>query len=138
MTSVNGRAGTPERLFQAGYVQAAYVIDGSAPPYELVPPHGSEYAVLGDVEVPDGQRLSNGGPSVFETTARLSAIALEDGSLQGGTEIDGTLGLNWNPDSNVKLMANYIRVHVLPAAQSVVCRRERGKQSLSWPITIYW
>ena len=114
------------------------MINGSAPPYQLVPPHGSEYATLGGVQVPDAQRLSNGGAGVFEVSARVSNIALEDGSVQGGTEIDGTLGLNWYPDSNVKLLANYIRAHATPAAQAVSLDRNVDSNLFLGRLQFYW
>ena len=121
LTAVGGRGGLDTRLFQAGYLEAALVLNGEGPgrPYELVPPHGSEYAVLGGVKVPDGQRLSNGGIGVFELGARVSAISLQDGGTRGGREIDGTLGLNWYPDRDIRVMADYVHAHADPAAHGL-------------------
>ena len=37
--------------------------------------------------------------------------SLEDGGVRGGREIDYGFALNWYPDKNIKIAADYIRAH---------------------------
>ena len=138
LTTVGERGGGVARVFHAGYIQAAYVLNGNGPDYKLVPPHGSEYAVLGGVKVPDDARVSNGGAGVFEFGARLSAITLESGSVRGGTELNGTLGVNWYPDHNIRLMADYVRAHAAPVASSVLLDGEADSNLFIGRLQFYW
>ena len=39
----------------------------------------------------------------------MSAIDLDDEGVEGGRQGDLTLGVNWYPDTNIRLMANYVR-----------------------------
>lgn len=119
LTNVDGMHGQADRLFQAGYVEGAWVINGDGRPYRLVPDYGSGYAVLQGVAVKDGQRISKGGIGVFEIGARYSAISLRDDGTKGGVEQNVTAGINWYPDKNVKVMADYVRAHVDPSATTV-------------------
>ncbi len=119
LTEVGGANGQSDRTFQAGYVEAAWVINGRGRPYDLVPDYGSTYAILGGVKVDAGQRLSNGGAGIFELGARYSAISLQQGLTPGGVQQDFTGGVNWYPDNNIKVMADYVRAHADPSAASV-------------------
>lgn len=138
LTDVMGRNGQDDRVFQAGYIQTGWVINGSGRTYRLAPNYGSEFAVLTGVEVPDAQRVSNGGIGVFEVGARLSAITLKDGVTRGGTQYDGSLGLNWYPDRNIKLMADYVRAHADPAAQAVNKGKNADADIFVGRIQLYW
>lgn len=136
LTSVSG-AGAPDRAFQAGYVEAGYVVNGQGRKYRLVPPYASEYAIFGGVEVPDEQRVSRGGIGVFEIGARVSAIDLRSGPVRGGAERNVSVGLNWYPDDNIRLMADYVRAHADPSATSVTGRAVKsdifvGRLQVSW------
>lgn len=121
LTTVSG-GGTRDRSFQAGYVEASWVINGHARSYSLVSRYASEYAVFKGLEVGDGQRVSHGGVGVFELAARFSAIDLQSGAVRGGVQRDATVGLNWYPDNNIRFMADYIRAHAEPSAMSVTGR----------------
>ncbi len=108
-------ANRSDRFFQSGYVEGAWVVNGYGRPYRLAPTYGSEFAVLQGVEVEDAQRISRGGYGVFEVAARYSAIDLQDGLTKGGRLQDVTAGVNWYPDRNVRVVADYIHGHADPA-----------------------
>jgi phosphate-selective porin OprO/OprP len=122
LTTVSG-AGATDRSFQAGYVEAGWTINGKGRAYRLVAPAASEYAVFQGVAVEDDQRVSRGGIGVFELGARFSAIDLQSGAVKGGAERDATVGVNWYPDDNIRLMADYTRAHADPSASSVTGRK---------------
>ncbi|MFC6775102.1 OprO/OprP family phosphate-selective porin [Methylobacterium gregans] len=102
--------------FQGGYIEASVVLNGQGRRYALTPDYGTTYAIFSGVRVGDAERVSNGGFGVFELAARFSAIDLDDGPVRGGIEQDVSVGLNWYPDRNVRLMADYIRSHAAPSA----------------------
>ncbi|GJE60185.1 OprO/OprP family phosphate-selective porin [Methylobacterium trifolii] len=115
-TQVERFGGARPLSFQGGYVQASYVLNGRGRAYALVPKYGTTYAIFEGVKVGDAQRLVNGGFGVFEVGARISAIDLDDGSVRGGIERDLTLGVNWYPDRNLRLTADYVRSRTAPSA----------------------
>lgn len=104
---VDRRNGT-DPTFQGGYVQGSLVLNGKGAKYRLQPEYGSEYATFGAVPVAEEQRIGKGGFGVWEVAGRFSYLDLQSRSVQGGRERDVTAGLNWYPDFNVRLMANYI------------------------------
>ncbi|WP_287978932.1 porin, partial [Sphingomonas sp.] len=52
----------------------------------------------------------------FELGTRFSAIDLDDAGIRGGIERDVTVGLNWYPDRNIRIVADYVRSHTSPSA----------------------
>ena len=118
-TDVGGRNGQADRSFQAGYVEGAWVINGKGRPYRIAPPYGSEFGVLQGVQVEDSQRISQGGIGVWEVAARYSAIDLRTTGLRGGAEQDVSAGINWYPDRNIRMMADYVHASANPAAFTI-------------------
>ena len=55
-------------------------------------------------------RAAEQGGRVWETAARFSSIDLNDGSLRGGREEVGSLGLNWYYSQNLRLMWNWSHI----------------------------
>ncbi len=108
-----------DRFFQSGYVEGAWVVNGYGRPYRLAPTYGSEFAVLQGVEIDDSQRISRGGFGVFEVAARYSALDLQDGLTTGGRLEDVTAGVNWYPDRNIRVVANYVHSHADPAPSAL-------------------
>lgn len=121
LTSVTG-AGAPDRTFQAGYAELGWVVNGPGRRYRVEAPGASEYAIFDGVKVPEGRRVSRGGVGVFELAARFSAIDLASGPVRGGAERDASLGVNWYPDDDVRVMADYVHARADPSAASVTGR----------------
>lgn len=115
VTPTASTANRGDRFFQSGYVEGAWVVNGNGRAYRLAPTYGSEFAVLQGVDIDDAQRISGGGYGVFEVAARYSALDLQDGLTAGGRLEDVTAGLNWYPDRNIKVIANYVHSHADPA-----------------------
>jgi phosphate-selective porin OprO/OprP len=96
--------GGPDLQFQAAYVQATYFLTGEHRPYNKefgihgrVVPFENFFRVWTD----DGVAT---GCGAWEVAARWSYIDLDDGNIEGGSEHNYTLGLNWylNPYTRVK------------------------------------
>lgn len=87
------------------------------------------YYVYGSLFLTDDSRNYNGGKGTFEViqpkrpfhlrgdgwgawelALRFSGIDLNDKDIHGGNEQDLTAGLNWYPNSFVRLTANYVKV----------------------------
>lgn len=117
LTQVSRFGMQPNLSLQGGYIEAGWVLNGQDRPYRVKPEYGSEYAVFDGVEVADAQRVTRGGYGVFELGARFSALDLADRDVLGGIERNVTVGLNWYPDKNVRLMANYVCAYARPSAQ---------------------
>ena len=135
VTSTNG---VGDRSFQGGYVEGGWVINGAGRPYRLSQPYGSEAAVLQGVQVADPQRVSNGG---------YGAIDLNNGSgtatnrVRGGSEQDFTAGLNWYPDRNIRMMADYVHGWVSPAstiAEIATVRSQVQSDAFVGRMQLYW
>ncbi|WP_156376161.1 porin [Methylobacterium sp. Leaf117] len=115
-TDVDRFGGAPSAGFQGGYIQASVVLNGKGRAYKLAPDYGTTYAIFSGVQVPEADRVSRGGIGVFELGTRFSAIDLDDAGIRGGIERDVTVGLNWYPDRNIRIVADYVRSHTSPSA----------------------
>ncbi len=136
---VGGRNGQADRSFDGGYVEAGWVINGQGRTYRLTPPYGSEFAVLQGVVIDDSQRISKGGFGVFELAGRFSAINLNSKNTTGGSEQDFSAGLNWYPDRNVRLMADYVHADTDPSVLKLAGKAQKvssdlfvGRINFSW------
>ena len=54
--------------------------------------------------------LSNGTWGAFELSARYAEIDLTDGNIVGGEEDALSVGLNWYPNRNLRIMADWTRI----------------------------
>ena len=100
-----------DATFHGGYVQLAAVLKGQPRSYSLKPSTGYDvaYAVFGGVETAEEDRLSQGGMGGWEVAARYSFLDLDTAGLGGGRQHNVTVGLNWRPEQNLRLMLNYAR-----------------------------
>ena len=62
----------------------------------------------------------------WELVLRYSVLDLSDRKIDGGEEQNWALGVNWYPNSNVRLMANYIRAEADPSTAEVKPNSLRG------------
>lgn len=116
-TRVERFEGRPTLGFRGGYLQGSVILNGGrVRSYKLSPDYGTTYAIFSGVVVPEADRVSRGGIGIFELGARFSAIDLQDRAVTGGIERNVTVGLNWYPERNVRIMADYIRSHTSPSA----------------------
>ncbi|WP_237477114.1 OprO/OprP family phosphate-selective porin [Lichenibacterium dinghuense] len=136
LTAVSG-AGAADRTFQAGYAELGWVLNGPGRRYRVEAPGASEYAVFEGVDVPEERRVSRGGVGVFEVAARVSAIDLRSGPVRGGAERDGSVGVNWYPDANLRLTVDYVHARADPSAASVTGRRVDSDQLIG-RAQVYW
>ncbi len=95
------RSLNPDPDFSGAYVQASWIVTGEKYDYKR------KGAVLGGVE-------PKGDWGAIEVGARYSTIDLEDSGVTGGEEDNVTLGINWYPCNNFRLMANYVIVDADP------------------------
>jgi phosphate-selective porin OprO/OprP len=108
-TGVERSAGLAGTGFHGGYVEAGWTVNGNGRPYELAPKYGTTYGIFGAPKIDSSQRLLNGGIGIFELGARVSYVDLTDRNISGGRELNYTLGVNWYPENNVKVAADYVR-----------------------------
>ncbi len=126
--------------FQGGYVEAGLVLNGEGRSYAMTPQGGTTYATFKGVIVPEGQRVSRGGIGVFEVAARYSSIDLNARVFRAGSERDVTLGLNWYPEPNLRLIANYIHGRVQPSEtqSDALSRASFSVDTIITRLQIYW
>lgn len=80
-----------------------------------------------------------GDEQVEEAGARLSAISLDHRDVRGGVERNATIGLNWYPERNVKLMANYVNARIHPPSSELdVGRKALTSDIFVGRLQIYW
>jgi phosphate-selective porin OprO/OprP len=83
--------------FDGSYIEGGYFLTGESRPY--------------DPEEGKWTRVTPNGPhGAWEVAARYSTIDLNDGPIQGGTEDDVGVALNWYPNYYLRFSANYIKV----------------------------
>jgi phosphate-selective porin OprO/OprP len=87
--------------FNGGYVAAIYSLTGETRPLEKR--LGGYGAII------PKEKVSEGGIGAWEVALRHSYLDLNDADIQGGRLDSNTLGLNWYPEPELKLMLNYIR-----------------------------
>jgi phosphate-selective porin OprO/OprP len=100
--SINRRGGAEDLDFTGGYVLGSWFLTGESRKYK------AKYGSFSQVK--PNHPLLGGGIGAWEVAARYSTLDLSDGTIQGGSEDNLTLGLNWYPGTNVRFMFNYIKV----------------------------
>jgi phosphate-selective porin OprO/OprP len=95
-------AGEPDATFDGWYLYGSWLLTGESRPYD-----GTQGRFEG---IQPLTPLGYAGAGAFELAARYSHLDLNDGDIRGGGQDDVTLGLNWYPNANLRLMANYVQV----------------------------
>jgi phosphate-selective porin OprO and OprP len=83
--------------FGGWYFEGGYFLTGESRPYD--PEEGKWTRVT-----------PNGCHGAWEVAARYDTVELNDGTIQGGTEDDVGVALNWYPNYYLRFSANYIKV----------------------------
>lgn len=95
-------AGNPDVNFDGYYIEASWFLTGETMNYN--PKKGALSKIS-----PKGI-LGKGGYGTWQVATRFSSLNLSDQDINGGEEDNFTLGLNWYPNSNLRFMANYVKV----------------------------
>jgi phosphate-selective porin OprO/OprP len=90
--------------FDGYYVYASYFLTGDTRNYK------ADRGVFDAIQPAKPFRLRGGGWGAWELGVRFSSIDLSDDTVNGGEEQDVTVGLNWYPNSYIRLTANYVNV----------------------------
>ena len=85
----------PDHALDGGYLSAGWILTGESRPH-----NGSVFKGVKPA----------GSAGAWELVARASRVDLDDGALAGGRQTNLTLGVNWYLRSNLRFMANLIRV----------------------------
>ncbi|MCU0668685.1 MAG: porin [Myxococcota bacterium] len=92
---------TPDPDFYGLYAQASWFLTGESRPYKT-----SEG--IFDRVAPERNFDLKGGLGAWELALRYSRLDLDDADIEGGQLDDGTVGLNWYLNPNVKTSFNYV------------------------------
>lgn len=90
--------------FAGGYLQASWFVTGEHRPYN---PASASFG-----RVRPGAAFGAGGWGAFELAARFSTLDLSDGWIEGGSEDNFTLGLNWYPTAYTRFALNWVHYDV--------------------------
>jgi phosphate-selective porin OprO/OprP len=106
----------PNPQFSAWYAEASYVLAGERRPYDMAT---GSYAAPRPITAPDGAALRG----ALELAVRYSHTDLDfhagspgspppPGGIRGGVQNNWSVGLNWYPTPNTKLMFDYQHISV--------------------------
>lgn len=98
--------------FTSWYMQASLCPTGERRSYK------SGTGTFGSVRPARSAFGEDGGPGAWEVALRLSRLDLEDGSVQGGSLTDYTVGVNWYATKRSRIMANYVLSHLDDVGES--------------------
>lgn len=93
--------GSEDADFYGLYAQASLFLTGESRPYKT----GEG---IFDRVAPEHNFDLEGGLGAWEVAVRYSRLDLDDGDVAGGTLDDGTIGLNWYLNPNVRTSFNYV------------------------------
>jgi phosphate-selective porin OprO/OprP len=100
---VNRNRGRDDLDFDGWYVMGSWFVTGESRNYDR------KSGSFGHVR-PKRPFNFEDGWGAWEVAARYSALDLTNQHISGGQETNVTVGINWYPAANVKLMANYVLV----------------------------
>lgn len=105
--------------FRGWSVQGAYILTGGRHVYEIKD---------GNFGIIEGTSCEYGA---IEVAARYDFVNLNDLDVLGGSQRNVTLGLNWFPNDNIRLSANYIRARIQPGVPATL-NRPAYAQDVRW------
>lgn len=91
----------PDPVFGGGYLQASWIVTGES--YRYSRSNGDFDGI--EPKSQDG---------AIEVAARVGTMDLQDKTVTGGRQSDVTIGVNWYPNSMLRLGANYIWANAVP------------------------
>lgn len=97
------RAVGGEPAFNGGYVSLGWMLTGESRPYN------AKRGTVGKLKPNAPFTMGGQGGGAWEIAARYNTLDLTDQTIAGGEMDSVTLGLNWYPNDNVRLMLNYVR-----------------------------
>ncbi len=95
-------ASSEDLTFSGWYAQSTWALNGVA--RHFVPSKGKVVGVNPTASV------SSGGSGAWELALRYSTVNLNDIGINGGKQRDITFGVNWYPESSVRLALDDTRV----------------------------
>ena len=95
-----GSAAAEQACMKGMYFQTSYFLTGEHRPYQ------TSSGTFGRIR--PKANFGADGLGAFEVAGRVSCLDLNDGVARGGRMINGTLGMNWYLNPNVRLMFNYV------------------------------
>lgn len=98
----NTAAAVSDPRFDGYYLSAGWFLTGESRPYKF------EEGIFDSVR--PNHPVGKGGIGAWELALRFSHLDLSDDAVDGGETQNLTVGLNWYPISNVRFMADYVRV----------------------------
>ena len=98
----NKTAGNPELSASGFYVESSWFLTGESRRYSFKDGSFKQTNVR--------HTVNQGGFGAWEIAARYSNLDLTDETIIGGEEDNVTIGLNWYPNNQLRLMANHIKV----------------------------
>ena len=90
--------------FDGYYVYGSWFLTGESRNYK------ADKGVVDIIQPDKPFKPRSGGWGAWEIAARFSSLDLSDNTVDGGEIQDVTVGLNWYPNSYIRLLANYVNV----------------------------
>lgn len=91
--------------FNGWYVFGSYFLTGESRNYNV------QNGAFGRITPKNRFNLNNDGWGAWELIARFDTLDLNDEDILGGEERNITVGLNWYPNSRIRVLTNYVLVN---------------------------
>ena len=88
--------------FDGYYIEGSWFLTGESRNYNF---NGGNFK-----GVRPNNAISSNGPGAWQLAARFSHIDLSDNDVMGGEQDNVSVGINWYPTTNIRFIANYIKV----------------------------
>jgi phosphate-selective porin OprO/OprP len=102
---LQGDEGGDDADFYGLYAEASWFVTGESRPYKTAEGVFDRVAPAKNFDL-------HGGPGAWELALRYSRLDLDDSGIEGGRLDDGTVGVNWYLNPNVRTSFNYVLAHL--------------------------